>query len=68
MMLLAPPGDGVPTPTVWTVSSESRKTIIAHYGDIKAEATLTKAEVPDGWSVIGNRALAEKLLEEGVPS
>lgn len=63
MLLLAPPDRGFRA-TIWTVTSESRRTIVSHSHDIKAEATLSSNEIPAYWRVLDNHALAERLMEE----
>jgi hypothetical protein len=67
MLLLAPAGEGFPA-TIWAVTSESRKTIVANDDEIKIEATLSDREVPEDWEIIDNRKLAEHLIENGLPA
>lgn len=66
MLLLAPRDRGLP-PTIWAVTSESKKTIVSHSGEIKVEATLTNDQVPEDWRVIPNQKLAEQLIRDGLP-
>jgi hypothetical protein len=65
-MLILDPGDGIGTPTVWTVlsSGEAPKTLIAHYGSCSCKSTLNKSGLPKGWKIINNRVLADLLLKE----
>jgi hypothetical protein len=67
MLLLAPPDAGL-SATIWAVTSESKKTIVSHSGEVKVEATLHDREVPETWRVIPNRTLAEQLIRDGLPA
>lgn len=58
-MLLLDPGDGLPSPTVWTVVSG--RTLICYREGVRAEAKLTKNGLPKDWLVIENRSLARHL-------
>lgn len=62
MLLLDPGGKNSITPGrpgIYTVRSS--KVLVSHYGDCSARSTLTKGELPEGWQVINNRALAAYL-------
>jgi hypothetical protein len=67
MLLLAPADRGMRA-VIWAVTSESRKTIVSHSGEIKVEATLSHDQIPEDWTVIDNHKLAEHLIENGVPA
>lgn len=64
MLLLDPGGPRSLTPgrpCIYTVVS--KRTVIAAYGGVRERSQLHKAEVPEGWTVINNRALARYLTE-----
>ncbi len=61
-MLVLDPGEGEnPRPMIWTVISA--RTVIAHYGDCSARATLRASGLPKGWRIVNNRPLAKHIFE-----
>lgn len=66
-MLLLDPGKEVnglpPRPSIYAVASKGGKVLVQHLEECSVRSTLTQPYLPDGWQVIGNRALAKYLVE-----
>lgn len=60
-MILLDPNKG--RPQVWTVAAMGKKPkLIAHYGSVRSDATMTSNGLPDGWRILGNAEVAAKFV------